>query len=189
MRGMEPGGREPAPGALRLVQAFVNTVDLEDGPDRLARPEGLSEWLVETGLLAAPAPIDGEDLARAVAVREDLRLLALANNDAGVRSQDVLTRLGETADRAELTLRFDVSGGSSLVPAAAGLDAALGSLLAVVHAASADGSWFRLKACLNDACRWAFYDHSRNRAGRWCTMEICGNRSKARRAYRARRGR
>ncbi|MGH2778535.1 MAG: CGNR zinc finger domain-containing protein, partial [Actinomycetota bacterium] len=31
----------------------------------------------------------------------------------------------------------------------------------------------------------AFYDHSKNRSGKWCTMRVCGNRAKTR-AYRER---
>ena len=44
--------------------------------------------------------------------------------------------------------------------------------------AMADGSWDRLKACGNEACRWGFYDTSRARTARWCSMQICGNRKK-----------
>ncbi|MFD9698271.1 CGNR zinc finger domain-containing protein [Lentzea sp. NPDC059081] len=40
--------------------------------------------------------------------------------------------------------------------------------------------------CAAPDCRWAFYDVSRNGRGRWCAMEICGNRQKTR-AYRERR--
>jgi len=32
-------------------------------------------------------------------------------------------------------------------------------------------------------CGWLFLDASRNRSRRWCTMEVCGNRAKARRHY------
>jgi len=35
-------------------------------------------------------------------------------------------------------------------------------------------------------CQWAFYDRSKNRSGRWCSMRTCGNRTKTR-AYRTRR--
>ena len=45
--------------------------------------------------------------------------------------------------------------------------------------------WTRLKVCARDSCRWAFYDTSRNRSGRWCSMAGCGNIVKMRRAYRA----
>jgi predicted RNA-binding Zn ribbon-like protein len=48
-----------------------------------------------------------------------------------------------------------------------------------------DGTWDRMKACRADDCEWAFYDSSRNRSGTWCSMEVCGNRAKAR-AFRAR---
>src|SRR5215211_6924695 len=37
----------------------------------------------------------------------------------------------------------------------------------------------RLKACPHAHCGWAFYDRSRNRSSQWCSMRICGNRTKA----------
>jgi predicted RNA-binding Zn ribbon-like protein len=48
-----------------------------------------------------------------------------------------------------------------------------------------DGSWSRLKACRDDACAWAFHDTSRSRTRTWCSMQVCGNREKAR-SFRAR---
>ena len=53
--------------------------------------------------------------------------------------------------------------------------------------AISDGSWSRLKVCPGDDCGWAFYDESRNRAGRWCSMSVCGGREKARAHYRRQR--
>jgi predicted RNA-binding Zn ribbon-like protein len=52
--------------------------------------------------------------------------------------------------------------------------------------AEAGGTWGRLKACRNEACRWIFYDASKNRSGRWCDMQLCGARHKMR-AYRGRK--
>ena len=40
--------------------------------------------------------------------------------------------------------------------------------------------WKRLKTCRDEHCRVAFYDKSRNRSRAWCSMEVCGNREKAR---------
>jgi len=37
-------------------------------------------------------------------------------------------------------------------------------------------------------CGWLFLDNSRNRSRRWCTMEVCGNRAKARRHYERTKG-
>jgi predicted RNA-binding Zn ribbon-like protein len=42
----------------------------------------------------------------------------------------------------------------------------------------------RLKPCRNHACIQYFYDISKNNTRRWCRMEVCGNREKARRHYR-----
>jgi hypothetical protein len=79
-----PGERPPAPGRLRLVQRFVNTVDYEHGREVLHSPARLRALLVELGLLEARAQVGEDDLRRAHALREDLRALALANN--GVRT-------------------------------------------------------------------------------------------------------
>ena len=47
----------------------------------------------------------------------------------------------------------------------------------------------RLKECGQDDCRWIFLDLSKNRSRRWCTMDECGNRAKARRHYARAKGR
>jgi predicted RNA-binding Zn ribbon-like protein len=39
----------------------------------------------------------------------------------------------------------------------------------------------RIRACDNLECRWLFLDTSKNHTRRWCDMQICGNRMKARR--------
>jgi predicted RNA-binding Zn ribbon-like protein len=41
----------------------------------------------------------------------------------------------------------------------------------------------RVRVCSDDTCGWLFIDTTRNRSRRWCTMESCGNRAKARRHY------
>ena len=64
------------------------------------------------------------------------------------------------------------------------LDAAGAILLAAVRLADA-GDWPRVKLCAAETCRWAFVDESRNRSRAWCSMEVCGNRAKAR-SFRSR---
>jgi predicted RNA-binding Zn ribbon-like protein len=61
----------------------------------------------------------------------------------------------------------------------------LGDALAQALPLHATGEWSRLKTCARESCRWVFYDASRNRSGRWCSMQVCGNREKTA-AYRAR---
>jgi predicted RNA-binding Zn ribbon-like protein len=58
--------------------------------------------------------------------------------------------------------------------------------LAAIAASVTGASWNRLKVCAEDTCQWAFVDASRNRSRSWCSMRVCGNRTKTR-AYRARK--
>lgn len=183
--GSEPGGRAPAPGPLALVQAFVNTREASRDWEALADPTSLRGWLVEHGLLPGGEPVGDGDVRRAREVREALRAMLAANNGraADARATETLNR---AAERAGLRVRFGKDGRTSLESASGGADGALGSILAAVHAGMENGSWGRLKACANEGCTWAFYDHSKNRSGGWCSMAVCGNRTKTR-AYRRRR--
>jgi predicted RNA-binding Zn ribbon-like protein len=170
-----------APGELGLVQRFVNTADLDQGTDRFDDAEGLAGWLAEAGLAQ---PVDAADRERVVAFRESLRALLLANHGADP-GRDAIAALTRAASEAPILVVFDDSGAATLAPAQPGASGVLASLLGIVARAQAQGTWSRLKACPNDTCRWAFYDRSRNRSRTWCTMSVCGNRSKAR-SYRAR---
>ncbi|SCG45085.1 CGNR zinc finger domain-containing protein [Micromonospora coxensis] len=180
-----------APGRLRWIEEFVNT-RREDGDD-IAAPEQLGHWLRDRGLLPADAAVDPAGRDRAEAVREGLRALIAANNVAPVASPrpdglDPAAGAALAALTRDLPLVLDVTGPAPrLVPGTADpVDAALATLLAVVAEAVATGAWHRLKACREPSCRWAYYDHSRNRRRTWCSMEICGNRAKARAAHHRR---
>lgn len=159
-----------APQPLRLVQRLVNTVDFERDRDWLA------DLLAEEGVQASPAELD-----RAREVREAIRELLYANNRQPTEG-DPFGVLRSAADRAGFTLDLEAP---ALTPSAAGVDGLLGRVLAVAYGAMVDGTWNRLKACRNHGCRWAFYDRSRNRSASWCSMQLCGNRTKTR-AYRRR---
>jgi predicted RNA-binding Zn ribbon-like protein len=186
-RRPQPGGRPSAPGRLAVVQAFLNShYDLEDdhGAELLHSPAALVAWLQRAGLLAGPAQTteaDDHDLHRALVVREGLR--ALARDGAGSpHALDVAARgtAVEVHVAADGELHF-------VAAPTAGVSGALGVLLAIATVAVADGSWSRLKVCPGDDCGWAFYDGSRNRSGRWCSMLVCGGRAKARSHYHRRR--
>lgn len=174
---------EAAPGELELVRAFVNTLDVEEGIDALASPATLAAWLREHRLLRTSSATQA-DLAAARRLRESLRGLLLANNGVNVRKEAALT-LNRAAAKARLSFRFDPAGTVRLEPQASGVDGALGHIVAIVSASMADGTWRRLKACRADDCRWAFYDRARNQSRHWCSMAVCGNRTKAR-TYRRR---
>lgn len=172
-----------APGELEHVRAFVNTLNVESGRDELSDPVALREWLRGHGLLGGGTAGPG-DLLAACALREAIRVLLLEQSGVSVRKEAALA-LNRAAAKAALEPRFDPAGALRLEPGAAGVPGALGRLLAIVAAAMADGTWQRLKVCRADDCRWAFYDRARNHSRHWCSMAVCGNRTKAR-EYRRR---
>jgi predicted RNA-binding Zn ribbon-like protein len=174
----------PAPGELELVRAFINTWDAEEDRENLPGPVELRDWLVEHHLLDAGTRVTAAEHREAIAVREALRAMLLAN--AGLDLDPAAgPALDEAARRAGLGVRFDEHGQVHTAPEADGAAGALGRLLTIVAAAQEEGTWPRLKACLADDCQWAYFDLSRNRSAVWCDMKICGNRRKVR-SYRER---
>jgi predicted RNA-binding Zn ribbon-like protein len=172
-------GTRPAPSRLALVQAFVNTNDIEAGEDRLGSVDDARDWFLAHGLLATERQrVTRADLDRVHAVREALRDLVGANNSSAVEVDPSI--LENVAAEARLRLRFNSPGKITLEPRAPGVLGALGELLIICYESVIEGSWFHLKACRNDACRWIFFDRSKNHTSKWCRPDLCGNRMRAR---------
>ncbi len=170
-----------APGELELLRTFVNTLDIEAGTDTLSTPDGAGDWLAEHGHPVERRPSPAE-LGRLVTMREAIRDLATTRGSTA--HADALEAFDRIAARYPLVV--DLSEGEGLRPVGSGVDGFIGRILAIVAASALEGTWDRLKSCANDRCRWLYYDHSRNRTRTWCSMDVCGSRSKMR-AYRARR--
>jgi predicted RNA-binding Zn ribbon-like protein len=204
-----PGG-EPdigrAPGDLATLQAFVNTLDIEQGTDALAAPAGLASWLHEAGLATDRGGQAGpRDLALAIDMREALRgvlrshvthkaargpaAIADARNASpsgtGPFGTGPVATLADVAAGLRAGIHVEPDGRLVVVPAGSGTRAALTRLLLIAAEAGTAGTWRRLKVCSADDCQWAFYDRSPTQSGCWCSMQICGSRAKSR-AYRNR---
>jgi predicted RNA-binding Zn ribbon-like protein len=148
---------EPELGPDLLV-AFLNTLDVEDDVDVLADDAAYQRWAGEHGLTAG-------DRAETQRVRNALRSI-VDGEEAALPAVQLTTACGERS---------------------VGLQASTAAEAAVASAVvlSIQGKLGRVKLCGGDDCRWAFYDSSRNGSRQWCSMEVCGNRQKAR-SYRAR---
>jgi predicted RNA-binding Zn ribbon-like protein len=182
-----PGDDEPkpAPGSLVRVQALVNTVERPDGSDRLADPADARPWLVDNHLLAPHADLSEVDLDLVRGVREALRALLVRNAGGPAPGDAALAALRSAAARGSATAALDDEGEVRLTAAGDSVHDRLMELMLIIRDAQRDGTWARLKACVNDECQWAFYDRSRNHGGTWCEMASCGNKLKNR-AFRAR---
>ena len=111
----------------------------------------------------------------------------LVANNGGPRDESAVNGLNRTSEQAKIGLRVDADGAAILAPGASGVAGALGRLLVISFEAMRQETWWRLKACRNEACRWIFYDTSKNRSGAWCSMATCGNRAKTLTYYRRHR--
>lgn len=176
--------REPSP-ELAMVQDFLNSRDLATGSDELATPEEMRRWLVRKRLVAPHSEFDEAERRHLVEVRDALAALVRASGDDEVSTRRWVTILNEAARRVRLGLRLHPDDGYRLMAEGMGIDRPVGDMLVRVMGAMAAGSWPRLKVCANAECGRAFYDSSRNRSARWCSMALCGNRMKGR-AYRRR---
>jgi predicted RNA-binding Zn ribbon-like protein len=184
--GFQPAGRAPAPPPLDLVQDFVNTEIAVWEVDDIATPEALAEWLRARDLVRDGVVVDASAFVRARAIRRVLRELASRNTRGAVADDEL--RAEFLAITAETDVRFALGerGELRLGPADDGVNGALAVILARVYEAQASGTWRRLKSCPGPHCGWLFYDASRNASSTWCSMSICGNRTKTA-AYRMRR--
>ena len=179
---------KPAPMPLLRVQAFLNTIDVEDDVDLLAEPAAARDWLIDAGMLAPGSEVTDTDLELAREVRDCLRsLLSSEDGEPPEREAEDLAALRRLS--AEHSVRLTVGNGGILGLGggqAENVGDGLFDLLLIIRAAQADGTWARLKVCANPDCAWVFYDRSRNQQGNWCNMAVCGNRLKNR-ELRARR--
>lgn len=172
------GAVDAAPTAVRLVRDFVNTVEWQQDADAWETPSDLAAWCRGEGI-AVGRELTEEDLALARSIREGLRELLLVH--AGHEALPAaVTDLGEALARVPVRMTFDGEGRPTL-SAAAGGSSPLTAIVLAIDTARAEGAWMRLKACSRDSCRWAYWDDSRNRSGRWCSMAGCGNYVKMRR--------
>ncbi|HET7568768.1 MAG TPA: CGNR zinc finger domain-containing protein [Gaiellaceae bacterium] len=152
---------------LELVRDFVNTLDVESGTD------SLDGWLRTRGLWRPRT--SRRDLEQARAVREALRDLLRANNGCESDPDASAAVLDAAARASGVTVSFAGDAVRLVAP-----EGGIGPVLAAAGQAILEGSWPRLKACRADTCRWAFVDSARNRSRQWCSMQVCGNREKAR---------
>jgi predicted RNA-binding Zn ribbon-like protein len=176
----DPDERKPAPAPLLLVQAFLNTRDLEARTDLLADVAVAEEWLRTAGLVSRRVRVGPDDLDRARGVREGIRSLVGTDRHAakGERQLGPLRRLAASG-HPSLSVHRD---GRVAIENAQHetLTDGLFDLLLSIRRAQEDGTWERLKACGNPECQWVYYDRSRNQQGNWCNMAVCGNRLKNR---------
>nr|BEK70990.1 CGNR zinc finger domain-containing protein [Kitasatospora purpeofusca] len=171
----------------RLCFAFVGTL-ADRGTaapfERLAGPEDLSRWAVESGCTTVVPPCTGADLDRARHLREAIHRTGRALADAAPPAPEDLALVNRAAAEPPST--------PELAPDATtvrwhgdGITAVLSMVARDLIALCASEHRAHVRLCGNPDCEVPFVDTSRASARRWCSMKTCGALAK-KRAYRAR---
>lgn len=186
-------------GALCLE--FANTIHnlrAEDKEEELHAISDLLQWAKEAGLLswadhdrlaAHYKRNPGEAtaaLSKAVALRDlllsifagiangrSLSSLRLSELNSALAQAPGLLRVRKNPERIE----------TAWTSATDGLQRVLFAVLTSAAELLASDRLGRIRECASADCTWLFVDESRNRSRRWCDMNACGNRMKARRHY------
>ena len=179
---------------------FTNTVDWrgrENPEDSLHDYRDLVEWSRTAGILddaeteellnpGAQSPQHMESVyRRGVELREaTYRVFLAACEDASPEADDLALINQVLSEALSHTRIASVDGVYSLEYDSNPPESILWRLAANASELLTSGDLTRVKRCASEECGWLFLDLSRNRSRRWCSMESCGNRMKARRHYR-----
>ena len=202
-KNQKPPASQLLGGALCLD--FANTVGNHKAGEPSEHLAGYADWVVWGQHAGALTPTQARRLLaesarhpteakqvfkRAAELREVIyRIFAAIAENASPGSAD-LDRLNQALARGLAHAR--------IITTPAGFqwdwteENALDRLEWLVARSAADlltsGNLDRVRQCGDAECGWLFVDTSRNRSRRWCDMNDCGNRAKARRHYRRLRG-
>ena len=176
---------EPVANALSLE--LVNTVNSWHRPtrDALADPSSTASWAAHVGHPLATTPRESA-LPRARSLRGQLHAVFGAIAGHGEPSAQGLAAI-ERAYREGLAaahLRRTGPTYGLAWPEPGSLDDLLARAAASAVTLLTAGPLDRVGEC--PSCGWLFLDTSRNGRRRWCSMDTCGARVKARRHYATR---
>ncbi|RTR26759.1 hypothetical protein EKG37_20860 [Robertmurraya yapensis] len=187
----------------RLCMDFINTVSWRESSEKrrdwFTSYEKLVDWCIHAEVLtgqqakalllkAEEKPDESEEvLKEAIEMREVMyRIFKCISKETSPHPLDLerfnqsvsffYQTLHVTPEEDHFTLKFKYTEKN--------LDSMLPPILqSAVDLLVSKDDLERVKQCEGDACGWLFFDTSRNRSRRWCSMADCGNRAKARRFY------
>lgn len=181
---------------------FANTAEWHASPqpiEKLATYDDLVGWSLQAGLLeereagrlsrlAREKPAEAASVLEAArGLRESIYTIfsaAAAGSPPPAEAMDHFNdALAEAFTRAKIKRSAD-GFAWSWPGSGQALDGMLGPILRSTADLLTSDDLRRVGECADDrGCGYLFYDTSRNHSRRWCSMESCGNRAKARRHY------
>lgn len=177
----EPLGVEELPFVGgRLCLDFVNTANWigeSAVDDRLLDARDVISWAHRRGIVSSHrAPADATGLQDVLDLRSEIRAFVQGAADGSTLIESAAAR-GTVLELGR--------GGSVTTPDPLVVIAMLVAASAIELVAT--GAASEVKACPGERCGWLFADVSPARRRRWCSMQTCGNRNKAKHHHARRR--
>ncbi len=172
-------GTPPAPGGLILIEGLLNTSSEELQFDDFETTDSTEAWLRNLGLWLGEKSITQEQHHKIISFRNDLRRWIL--------SGDNLSSLNDVFSEVSFSAELGTDGKVKFISKNTNYQKVIGSFIQVIYESQENGTWNRFKCCALPSCGWAFFDSSRSRTKRWCSMKTCGSRHKAREHYKRKR--
>ncbi|MEM1199540.1 MAG: CGNR zinc finger domain-containing protein [Pseudomonadota bacterium] len=173
----------------RTCLDFLNTANWNgDGTvavERLAGLEDVKIWTKAAGLACRPVESRWELEVSVWTFRASLRAIILAAIQGDVPKPADVARLNQAATQAGQQFPLHISQGA--VAVASHLPLTYGVSVSAMALLTDNREISRVKLCPGTGCGWLFVDESANGRRQWCSMELCGNREKARRHYAKKR--
>lgn len=163
---------------------FVGTLRARrnDAPmEKLASPELLDDWFVESKMLDLAPGGDETDLTLALELREAIYALVASRLAGRPLPTKAVAAVNLHAAGLPVTLRLGPDGTTRTGSVSQGL-AALARETVEILGGDEEAL---LRECSRPECTQVYLDRSRGHRREWCAMRTCGNRVKAA-AYRAR---
>lgn len=169
-------GSPAAPDDLVLLEAFLNTWSGELGLEDFVSAKATEAWLKGVGLWSGQQHLTAAQQKKIIEYRANLRAWILDTN-ASKPVNDAMSIVNFHAEA-------EPGGDLRFYPSGDAYQFLVGTLTQVISTSQQNGTWKRFKCCELPTCGWAFYDSTRSRTRRWCSMKTCGSRHKAREYYK-----
>jgi predicted RNA-binding Zn ribbon-like protein len=175
---------------------LVNTLDPRDAPvprDLLRDDDAASRWLRHVHLVsdAELASLGGGVRRELIATRELLHAIFAAVARGQEPPPAAMARFERGYRRSLAACELELDGDAFTwrpAPSAAPRARAIAAVYLSAAGLLMSHDCARVRQCAAEGeCGWLFVDRTRSGTRRWCRMEGCGNRAKARRHYAHRR--
>jgi predicted RNA-binding Zn ribbon-like protein len=165
-------------GSLSLN--FVATCGRSSAPiERIPTPQMFGQWLLSAGVVDSLALPSSEQYARALRLREAIYRVGVALLEKASPKRPDIALINASAAIGAPAPHLDARTLEAVYRSDKPIDVALAQI--AIDAVTVFGSATerrRLGRC--ERCNALLLSSARGRARRWCSMQVCGNREKAR---------